>query len=141
MSRLRCGKWNGKGSASGGYSLTTSPFTAISAASPGVLRRIDAGQPAAKHRDCRAAGPQRPTVRGRVHPRASPLTTTTPRAARSAASRVAVSIAMADAARDPTIATAGWLRHARSPRHHNSGGQSSRVSSAGGNVGSFHATG
>ena len=73
-------------------------------------------------------------------PRARPLTTVTPRAARSAASRPAVSSATLDAARDPTIATAGASKDSSAPRYHTAGGQSPMAVSADGRRGSSQAS-
>src|SRR4029450_7436414 len=56
-------------------------------------------------------------------PRASPLTTLKPRAATSAARRPATSSAYGDAAREPTIATAGGSKAGPGPR-----GQRRRIS-------------
>src|SRR5204862_6513246 len=74
-------------------------------------------------------------------PRANPLTTTTPRTAGSAASRSATANAYGDPAREPTIATAGRLSAAATPRIHNTGGGSTIRVSAGGYAASLHAMG
>jgi hypothetical protein len=69
-------------------------------------------------------------------PRARPLTTVTPLAARSEPSLAAISSATAEAARDPTMATAGVQKASRSPRYQSTGGMSGITNSAAGNRGS-----
>jgi hypothetical protein len=71
-------------------------------------------------------------------PRARPLTTAIPRAARSAPSLAAICSATADTARDPTMATAGAQKASRSLRYQSTGGMSKVASSPAGNRGSCH---
>src|SRR3954464_9466348 len=71
-------------------------------------------------------------------PRARPLTMTIPRAARSPASCSATASAYGDAARDPTIATAGALSASTRPRVHRTGGGSTIVVRAAGYDGASH---
>src|SRR4029450_7892696 len=70
-------------------------------------------------------------------PRASPLTTLKPRAATSAARRPATSSAYGDAAREPTMATAGRSNAASDPRVQMAGGGSMIAESGGGYPGSL----
>jgi hypothetical protein len=69
-------------------------------------------------------------------PRARPLTTKTPRAARSSPRRAAISRATADAALEPTTATAGRVSASRWPRYQSADGASPRDKSEVGNRGS-----
>ena len=73
-------------------------------------------------------------------PRARPLTTTTPRAARSAARRSATASAYGDAAREPTMATAGRSSAAATPRIQSTSGGSAMAASAAGYDGSLQGT-
>src|SRR5436190_1545455 len=74
-------------------------------------------------------------------PRARPLTTTSPARERSCARRSATSRAYGDAARDPTIATAGALSAVVWPRVQSTAGGSGIVVNAIGYAASLHATG
>src|SRR2546423_1457874 len=73
-------------------------------------------------------------------PRARPLTTTTPRTARSPASCSATDKAYGDAAREPTTATASAFNGATQPRVQITAGGSAIVVSAAGYAGSLHVT-
>src|SRR6478672_6792051 len=73
-------------------------------------------------------------------PRARPLTTTTPRAARSAASVSATLRLYGEPAREPTMATARRESVETSPRTHSTGGGSGITDSAAGYDGSPHVT-
>src|SRR6267154_1930849 len=73
-------------------------------------------------------------------PRARPLTTTTPRAARSPDNRSATLNPYGEPAREPTMATEGRERAARLPRTHKAGGGSTIAESAAGYEASLHGT-
>ncbi len=137
--RLRIGKNSGSGGVAGGYSLTTMPSRAICAASGSCSAGYMRSNPDPRTAAVRPVS-SAPRCAAESTPRARPLTTVMPRDARSLAIRVAVSMATADAAREPTIATAGAVSASSSPRNQSAGGRSSNVSSAAGNAGSFQAT-
>src|ERR1700704_2175879 len=73
-------------------------------------------------------------------PRARPLTTTSPHAARSPASCSATESPYGEAGPEPTIATAGALSAATRPRVHSTGGGSAIVVNAAGYAASLHGT-
>ncbi len=132
MIRLRLGKLNRWGGTDGPNSVMTAPRDLTSL----INRRCSGGYTTSRPQPRTPTVPPRPSRpplwAAPSTPRASPLTTVTPRLLRSDTSHSATAHAYGDPARAPTSATATEPRSGRAPATHNTSGGSGIWASRGG---------